>query len=86
MKSEYLRNDTGFGYPPPFFKKIFYLFIHERHRERQKHRQREKQAPCGEPDVGFDPRIPGSCPGLKADAQPLSHPDAPWIYSSLIVT
>ena len=35
-------------------KKIFYLFIHERHRERerQRHRQREKQAPCREPDVG----------------------------------
>ena len=26
-----------------FSKKIFYLFIHERHR------QREKQAPCGSP-------------------------------------
>ena len=34
----------------------FYLFIHERHTEseRQRHRQREKQAPCGEPDVGLD--------------------------------
>ena len=30
----------------------FYLFIHERHR------QREKQAPCREPDVGLDPEIP----------------------------
>ena len=38
-------------------KKIFYLFIHERHREkeRQRHRQREKQAPCRESDVGLDP-------------------------------
>ena len=44
---------------------------------RQRHRQREKQAPCGEPDVGLDPRTPGSQPELKADAQPLSHPDAP---------
>ena len=43
----------------------FYLFIHERHRERQRHRQREKQAPCREPDVGLDPRTPGSRPGLK---------------------
>ena len=24
--------------------------------------------------VGLDPGIPGSCPGPKADAQPLSHP------------
>ena len=45
-----------------FFKR-FYLFIHERHRERQRHRQREKQAPCREPDVGLDPRNPGSHPG-----------------------
>ena len=45
----------------------FYLFILERHRERQRHRQREKQAPYREPNVGLDPRFPGSCPGLKAE-------------------
>ena len=50
--------------------------IHERQRERerQRHRQREKQAPCREPDVGLDPRTPGSGPEPKADAQLLSHP------------
>ena len=32
----------------------------------QRHRQREKQVPCREPDVGLDPRCPGSGPGLKA--------------------
>ena len=32
-------------------------------RERQRHRQTEKQAPCREPDVGFDPRTPGSPQG-----------------------
>ena len=38
-----------------FFNKDFiYLFIHERHREKQRHRLREKQAPCGEPDVGLE--------------------------------
>ena len=26
-----------------------------------------------EPDVGLDPRIPGSCPELKIDTQLLSH-------------
>ena len=51
--------------------------MHERHREWQKHKQREKQAPCGEPNVGLDPRIPGSHHRPKADAQPLSHPGAP---------
>ena len=56
-----------------FFFKI--LFTHERHRERE--RQREKQAPRREPDVGLDPGTPGSCPELKADAQPLSHPSIP---------
>ena len=35
-------------------------------RERQMHRQREKQARCGEPDAGLDPRTPGSRPALKA--------------------
>ena len=61
--------------------KRFYLCIHEtqrkRERERQRPRQREKQAPCREPDVGLDPGSPGSCPGPKADAQPLSPPGTP---------
>ena len=42
-----------------FFFKIS-LFIHERQRDTQRHRQREKQAPCEEPNVGLDPRTPGS--------------------------
>ena len=46
-------------------------------REKQRHRQRQKQAPCREPDVGFNPRTLGSRPGLKAGAQPLSHPGIP---------
>ena len=29
---------------------------------------------AGEPDVGLNPRTPGSCPGLKAGIKPLSHP------------
>ena len=50
------------------------------HRERQRHRQREKRAPCREPDVGFDPRSPGSCPGPKAGAKPLRHPGIPRFF------
>ena len=46
-------------------------------RERQRYRQREKQAPCGELDVGLDPRTPGSRPGLKAGTKLLSHPEIP---------
>ena len=30
-----------------------------------------------EPDVGFDPGSPGSCPGPKAGAKPLSQPGIP---------
>ena len=53
-----------------------------REKERQRHRQREKQAPCREPDVGLDPRTPGSHPEPKADTQPLSHPGVPGFYFS----
>ena len=57
-----------------FFFKILFL-INERHRETEteRERQREKQAPCREPDAGFDPGSPGSCPGPKAGAKLLSH-------------
>ena len=37
-----------------------------RERERERDRQRDKQAPCREPNMGLDPRSPGSCSGLKA--------------------
>ena len=43
----------------------------------ERERQREKQAPCQEPDAGLDPRTPGSGPGPKAGAKPLSHPGIP---------
>ena len=51
-----------------FFLKILFIYSQETQREteRQRHRQREKQAPCREPDVGLDPRSPGSHPRLKA--------------------
>ena len=61
-----------FSFLPFFFFLRFYSFIHERYteregeKERQRHRQREKQAPRREPDMGLDPRSPGSRPGLKA--------------------
>ena len=46
-------------------------------RERDTHRQREKQAPRRKPDVGLDPRTPGSHPEPKAGTKPLSHPGNP---------
>ena len=51
-------------------------------RERQRHRQRKKQAPCSEPNVGLDPRTPGSHPRLKTDTKPLSHPGVPKLDHS----
>ena len=38
----------------------------ERRERERRERQREEQAPCREPDVGLNPRSPGSHPGLKA--------------------
>ena len=35
--------------------KRFYLLIHERHRESQKHKQREKQPSLWRADAGLDP-------------------------------
>ena len=48
----------------------------EREREAETQAKGE-QAPCREPDVGLDPGTPGSCPGPKAGAKPLSHPGIP---------
>ena len=52
-----------------FFKDFIYLFMRDTERERE----REKQAPHKEPDVGLDPRTPGSCPGPKVGAKLPSH-------------
>ena len=46
-------------------------------RERERGGQREKQAPCREPDAGLHLGTPGSHPGPKAGAKPLSHPGIP---------
>ena len=50
--------------------------------------QREKQAPCGDPSVGFDPRTPGSRPEPKADTQLLSQtgiPKRPFLKNILFI-
>ena len=62
-----------------FFNVFIYLFMRDTHREREAETQAEGEAGSmhQEPDVGFDPRSPGSRPGPKAGAKPLRHPGIP---------
>ena len=55
-----------------------------KHRDRQAETQAEGEAGSmhREPDVGFNPRSPGSRPGPKAGAKPLHHPEIPPPYFS----
>ena len=56
------------------------LFIYSLETQRKAETQVEEEAgSCGEPDVGLDPRTPGSCPEPKTDAQSLSHPGVPCV-------
>ena len=66
-----------------FKKKFMYFCMRDTERERQRHRQREKQAPCGEPDAGLNPRTLGSRPKPEADAQSLSHSGIPETIFSI---
>ena len=50
----------------------------ERERGRDTGRGRSRLHALG-PDVGFDPRSPGSHPGPKAGAKPLRHPGFPTL-------
>ena len=49
----------------------------EREREAETQAEGEAGSMRREPDVGFDPRSPGSSPGPKAGAKPLRHPGIP---------
>ncbi|CAK7296479.1 hypothetical protein VULLAG_LOCUS5463 [Vulpes lagopus] len=65
----------------------------ERKRQRQRQREREREAETQEEReagsmpgacCGLDPRTPGSRPGPKAGAKPLSHPGTPQDQFSLM--
>ena len=57
------------------------MIVTQREREREAETQAEGEAGSmhQEPDVGFDPGTPGSCPAWKAGAKPLRHPGIPRI-------
>ena len=61
------------------------MIVTEREREREREAETQAEGEAGpmhrEPDVGFYPVSPGSCPGPKAGAKPLCHPGIPLITS-----
>ena len=59
------------------FKIFFIYFMRETEREAETQAEGEAGSMHREPDVGFDPRSPGSRPGPKAGAKPLRHPGIP---------
>ena len=52
--------------------------------EREREAEREAGSMHREPDVGFDPGSPGSCPGPKAGAKLLRHPGIPKIFLEIL--
>ena len=62
----------------------FFSFIYDSHTEREREAETQAEGEAGsmhrEPDVGFDPRSPGSRPGPKAGSEPLRHPGTPLFY------
>ena len=60
---------------------FFYLFTIVTHRERETEAETQAEGEAGsmhrEPDMGFDPGSPGSCPEPKAGAKLLHHPGVP---------
>ena len=58
------------------------MIVTERERETKAETQADGEAGpiYREPDVGFDPRTPGSGPGPKAGTKPLRHPGIPSLY------
>ena len=55
------------------------MIVTQREREREAETQAEGEAGSmhREPNVGFDPRSPGSRPGPKTGTKPLRHPGIP---------
>ena len=60
------------------------MIVTQREREREREAETQAEGEAGamhqEPDLGFDPGSPGSCPGPKAGAKPLRHPGIPLTF------
>ena len=54
------------------------MIVTHRKREAETQAEGEVSSMIWEPDVGFDPDSPGSCPGPKPGAKPLRHPEIPY--------
>ena len=62
---------------------ISFLFIHERHRQRGRDIGRGRSRhPAGNPDVGLNPKTPGSHPEPKAEHSSSKPPRCPMNYIS----
>ena len=61
------------------------MIVTEREREAETQAEGEAGSMHREPDVGFDPGSPGSCPGPKAGAKPLHHPGIPHFSSGILL-
>ena len=60
-----------------FFNFYFFMIVTQREREAETQAEGKAGSMHQEPDVGLNPGSPGSRPGPKADAKPLSHLDCP---------
>ena len=57
------------------------MIVTQRERDAETQAEGEAGSMHQEPDVGIDPRSPGSRPGPKAGAKPLRHPGIPVLGS-----
>ena len=61
----FLSQTLSFLFFKDFKKFSIYIFMKDTKKEEET-QARGKQAPCREPDVGFNPKTPGSCSEPKA--------------------
>ena len=63
-----------------FLKNYLFMIVTQGEREAETQAEGEAGSMHREPDMGFDPRSPGSHPRPKAGAKPLRHPGIPVFF------